>query len=292
MDLSLPVEIVQHYDAKHFHQNYLITSKPALIKNGLVNDFPALKKWSFDFFKRQMGHLTVPVFDSRINRKNSALTHPDSYMNFAQFLHQTEMNESNPYRIFLFNIFRLHPSLSEDFPCPEPARGMLGKLGYMFFASRNTRVRLHYDIDMSHVFHTHFAGRKRVILFSQDYNELLYRLPLNTYSLTNIENENFNEYPALKFVKGHSVVMDPGDTLFIPAGYWHYMHYLDSGFSVSYRKLSSSWKNQITGLTNLTARMWIDKTMNYAFGNRWLAEKEKMARNTAERRMVRLGLQN
>ena len=233
-----------------------------------------------------MGHVSVSVYDSRINRENTALTHADAEINFSQFLDQTEKNDDNPYRIFLFNIFRLNPNLSIDFPCPQPARGLLGKLGYMFFASKNSRVRLHYDIDMSHVFHTHFAGRKRVVLFSQDYNELLYRLPLNTYSLADIDNKNiFNDFPALKYVRGHSVVMEPGDTLFIPAGYWHYMHYLDSGFSVSYRKLSLNPKHQVTGLMNLTAKMWMDKTMNYFLGNRWLKEKEKIAKQRAEKSM-------
>lgn len=36
------------------------------------------------------------------------------------------------------------------------------------------------------------------------------------------------------------VILEHGDTLFMPAGYWHHMEYLDSGFAMSLRALQPS----------------------------------------------------
>lgn len=192
-------------------------------------------------------------------------------------------NLNTNYRMFLFNLFKFNPKLRDEFPCPEIFKGILDRTSFMFFGGKQTTVRIHYDIDMSHVLHTHFGGRKRVVLIPKSYSKLLYCLPFNTYSLIDLDKPDYLKYPALKYVKGYDLVLEPGDTLFMPSGYWHYMTYLDSSFSVSYRKMAPSIKLIAEGVLNLTILMPIDKLLNKLLDHKWLEIKMSIAEKRANR---------
>ncbi len=56
----------------------------------------------------------------------------------------------------------------------------------------------------------------------------------------NMGKPDYDQFPALKLAQGYEVILDHGDTLFMPAGYWHHMEYLDSGFAMSLRALQKS----------------------------------------------------
>ena len=83
--------------------------------------------------------------------------------------------------------------------------GFLDKYPNMFFGGKGSVTFLHYDIDLAHIFHTHFNGRKRVILFDNKWSERLYCIPFATYALEDydIEKPDFQKFPALDGVEGH-----------------------------------------------------------------------------------------
>lgn len=250
MDLSGKIDIVEDISEQTFRRNYMNLHKPVVIK-GLATSAPAGKKWSLDYFKTTMGELNIDVFDNdNKNAAGSAFTSPDLQMKFRDFLTVIAKDEPSSLRMFLFNLFKYNPALRKEFPCPSFFKGILSRMGYMFFGGKDTTVRIHQDIDMSHVLHTHFGGRKRVVLIAPEYSAMLYRLPLNTYSLINLDRPDYKTYPALQFVKGAQVILEPGDSIFMPAGYWHYMTYLEGSFSVSYRKLPDVL-NAVRGMRNL-----------------------------------------
>lgn len=81
--------------------------------------------------------------------------------------------------------------------------GFLDKYPSMFFGGKGSETFLHYDIDMAHIFHTHFNGRKKVLLFDNKWKERLYLLPFATYALEdyNIAKPDFEKFPALNGVQ-------------------------------------------------------------------------------------------
>jgi hypothetical protein len=221
----------------------------------------------------------------------SALTTPDLKMKFGDYLSIISKDEKTDLRIFLFNIFKSNPELRKEFPCPEIFKGMLGSMGYMFFGGKDTTVRIHYDIDMSNVLLTHFGGKKKVVLIAPEYTDLLYCLPHNTYSLINLDAINHKKYPALAYVKGYECVLEHGDSIFMPSGYWHYMTYLEGSFSISYRKLAPTIHAKMKGLMNIAIRMPYDKLMGKILGNKWLPMKEQIAQRNAMKAVKSLKLQ-
>lgn len=291
MKINRHTESVHMISAEAFDALYFKPQKPVLIRD-MAQMYPAGRKWNIHFIKAYCSDVTVELFDNgKAGSSSSAFTKPDLKMNFGQYIDTIIRNEPSNLRVFLFNMFRKKPGLRKDFPCPYLFRGILGRMGYMFFGSKNTRVRIHQDIDMSGVILTQFHGRKRVLLVSPEYSDLLYRLPFNTYSLVDLDKPDYKKYPGLEYVEAHEYILEPGDALFIPSGYWHYITYLDSGFSVSYRRLAPDFSMKLKGLLSLVAYMPFDKLMNFIVGKKWLDIKERMAERQANKTIVKKLLQ-
>lgn len=278
MELIKEIDVVENISRKEFLNNYFYPQQPCIIK-GLIKNTPA-EKWDFDYMKKQLGHVEVNVFDNQIN-KTSAYVEGDKKMLFSQFIDEILKNQDKcPYRLFLFNGFKHSEQLRKDFPCPDIFKGILDNVGFMFFGGRNTIVRMHFDIDMSAVLHTHFYGKKRVLLIPYKYTPYMYRPYFNTYSIADfdyIDNIDYQKYPALKKVKGYDIYLNHGDSLFMPCGYWHYMIYLEPSFSVAYRKFPYGVRNIVNGALNLTTRLWTDKLLNKILDKKWPEWKLKNA---------------
>ena len=274
------INIVSNISDKDFKENYLKPQKPVIIK-GLADNYPAGKKWTMDYIKDICGDVLVDVFDNSNSNKATAFTTPDLKMRFSDYIDTLMKNTPTLLRMFLFNMFKERPQLRKDFPCPKVFRGILGRIGFMFFGAKDIKVRIHQDMDMSNVMLTQFYGRKKVVLISPEYSRLLYKLPFNTHSLVDLDNPDYTKYPGLRYVETFECVLEPGDSLFMPSGYWHYITYLDGGFSVSYRKLAYSLKAKINGFLNVCVYMPFDKLMNRLMGEKWLLKKEKLAESRA-----------
>jgi hypothetical protein len=153
----------------------------------------------------------------------------------------------------------------------------------MFFGCAGSDVRLHYDIDLSDVYITQFGGTKRITLFDQDQTKYLYKIPFTTHSAADLNEIDFNKYPALKYAKGFQCDLKHGETLFMPSGIWHYIQYLDGSFSLSLRSLPSSPLHRAKGLYNVAVIRNLDNFINKYYKNTWSDYKLKKAiENTNE----------
>lgn len=281
MSVVLKIDTVNEISDKDFKEHYMRPQKPLVIKK-LANKYPAGWKWSVSYMKSVCGDVNVDVFDNNCTgHTGSAFTTPDLQMKFSDYIDTLLKDKPSSLRMFLFNMFRHKPELRKDFPCPSIFKGILGRIGYMFFGSKDIKVRVHQDIDFSSVLLTQFHGRKRVVLISPEYSTLLHRLPFNTYSLVDIDNPDYSKFPGLEYVVTQECVLEPGDSLFIPSGYWHYITYLDGGFAVSYRKLAPGITMKLNGFMYFLIYMPIDKMMNKIMGIKWLEKKQRIARARA-----------
>jgi UDP-2,3-diacylglucosamine pyrophosphatase LpxH len=136
---------------------------------------------------------------------------------------------------------------------------------------------MHFDIDLSHILHTQFAGRKRVLLFPYAEQHRLYRKPFEVLSMADFSNYHdasktkidVEKFPALEHAQGLEVILEHGDTLFMPGGYWHHMEYLDSGFAMSLRALDNSLTGKLKGAWNLIGMRSIDTLMKKTAPVKW-----------------------
>ncbi|XP_073071483.1 bifunctional peptidase and arginyl-hydroxylase JMJD5 isoform X3 [Manis javanica] len=80
-------------------------------------------------------------------------------------------------------------------------------------------------------------GRKYIRLYSPQESEALY--PHDTHLLHNtsqvdVENPDLEKFPRFAKAPFLSCVLCPGEILFIPVKYWHYVQALDLSFSISF----------------------------------------------------------
>jgi ribosomal protein L16 Arg81 hydroxylase len=99
---------------------------------------------------------------------------------------------------------------------------------------------------------------------------------------------DYTKYPGLHYVEAQEGVLEPGDALFMPSGYWHYISYLDAGYSVSYRKMPQNIQDGLKGLVNLTIKLPLDKFLTAVVGKSYYQFKVKLAVKRAQNKIEAL----
>jgi ribosomal protein L16 Arg81 hydroxylase len=287
IDVKTPVPVVDGttITKEEFQSRYYQPQKPVVLR-GLWKNFPAYTKWTMEFFRETMGSIEVGLYGNRKEDISKTLQVPNATMRFDEYLNLIESKPTD-LRLFLFPIFKHKPELLEDFGYPAIVKGYI-KIPFMFFGPPKSIVRMHQDIDMSNVFLTQFHGRKRVFLFAPDQSELLYRLPFNVHSTVDVDNPDYETYPGLKYVRGMNTIMEHGDTLFMPSGYWHHIEYLEGGFALSVRSIAHSFPLKFGGLWNLTVQRTTDNMMRKINNEKWFEYKKKLAHARADRAIQKL----
>jgi len=280
------VDKVDNISPEDFRENYYNPMKPLVIRD-LSKDWPATTKWNWDFFKSIVGNVEVGVYNNIKSDAYTPINTADDYMKFGDYIDMIRKGPAQ-WRIFLFNIFEHAPQITTDFEWPEHLmKGFVKRYPMLFVGGKGSITHMHFDIDLSHIVHTQFGGRKRVLLFPFEEQHKLYRKPFEVLSFVNFEHYfdaqdnklEMDRYPALKLAKGYEVILDHGETLFMPAGYWHHMEYLDSGFAMSLRALQSSLGGKLKGAWYLLGMRNIDTLMKKTAPEWWFnLKKEKTFR--------------
>lgn len=283
-----PIDIVNDISKADFEKHYLNSRKPLIIK-GMAKKWPAYEKWNLDYMKTVVGDKTVPLYDSSKADPSKPINASAAEMKFEDYI---ELIKTTPtdLRIFLFDPIKQAPKLLDDYRAPKDLMGgFLDSYPNMFFGGKGSVTFLHYDIDLAHIFHTHFNGRKHVILFENKWKERLYQIPYATYALEDydVERPDFEKFPALKGVQGVEAFLEHGDTLFMPTGYWHWMKYLDGSFSISLRAWDKSWAVKAKSLYNLTLQRKFDDFMKANFREKYMNWKEELAIKRANKALAR-----
>ncbi|MGV3765186.1 MAG: cupin-like domain-containing protein [Chitinophagaceae bacterium] len=291
MDLK-PVDTFDQISPSEFRNNYYHPGKPVVIKQ-LAQKWPAVHKWNWDYFQKVVGNKRVGIYNNVKSDAFTPINTADDYKTFGEYIDMIRKGPAG-WRIFLFNIFDHAPELVKDFTWPEEyMKGFVKKYPMLFTGGASSITHMHFDIDLSHILHTQFMGRKRVLLFPFEEQHKLYRKPFEVLSLADFSNyykgngtPDYDKFPALKLAKGYEVILDHGDTLFMPAGYWHHMEYLDSGFAMSLRALQPTLSGKLKGVWNLFGMRTIDTVMKKTAPIWWYKQKEKRLLENAARAMA------
>ncbi len=284
------VEKLDDISPADFKKNYYQAMRPVVL-TGLASTWPAYQKWNWDYFKKVLGHIEVGVYNNVKSDAYTPVNKADGYMRFGEYLDLVRRGPVD-LRIFLFNLFQNAPELVDDFTWPEHLmKGFVKRFPMLFTGGQGSITHMHFDIDLSHILHTQFVGRKRVLLFPHEQQYHLYRKPFEVMSFANFANYadpdrsqlDINQFPATKNAIGYEVILEHGDTLFMPAGYWHHMEYLESGFAMSLRGLQTSVSGKLQGAWNLFGMRHIDTLMKKSFPEWWFKNKKSVAFEAAQR---------
>ncbi len=272
--LQLPVVSLEH-DGVTTLRHHIARHTPVLITD-LAAASPALRRWTPEYLSTHYGHKIVRVYDASFGDPGKNYMGNIDSMPFADFLRET-LGAGRDLRMFLYNVGRQIPELLDDLDFPDLGLHFSRRFVYTFFGCKGSTTPLHYDIDMGHVLHTAMHGRRRVRLFAPDQSRALYQHPFTVRSYVNLDQPDLELHPALAYARGYQVILEPGQTLFMPSGYWHEFHYLDSGFGLSLRTGSARLRDRANGLANLLALSPIDRLNNKLATKTWFAWKQHQA---------------
>ena len=265
----------------------MIPQKPVIIKNFYGKDSPLYNKWSFDYFKKELGQLEVGVYDVEGEKKQDDRSYKgaNNKMKFGDYLDLVQAKPTSK-RLFLFNVFKHKKELHQDFEFPNIADNVLKFLPLAFFGGQGAVTRIHRDMDNSNVFLTELVGNKRVVLFDPKYSDLLYRYPFGTHTSIDINHPDYEQFPSLDKVIGYDCTIKAGDTLFMPSGWWHHIEYRTAGIGFSIRSLSPRLSTRLRGFYQIGILTHVDELMRKLMKDKWFEIKKRIAHKRAEKAMM------
>jgi len=108
------------------------------------------------------------------------------------------------------------------------------RMHLVFFGRRGHVADLHQHRDLFHLLFHQVFGRKRVVLMPPGAaHKLAPVLSMSGLALERLSASEFAHF--LAYTSGVVDVLEPGETLFLPAGWWHYFDYLDDCMSINMR---------------------------------------------------------
>lgn len=258
-----------------------IADRQAIVIDDLASDWPALERWTPQWLSDNYGSKPVRVYDASFGEPGKNYMGSVGSMSFAEYLDET-LVRGKDLRMFLYNIGQHIPALLDDVVFPDVGLKFSRNFVFTFFGCKDAITPLHFDIDMGYVFYTAVYGRRRIRLFAPDQAAALYHHPFTVRSYANLDDPDLDAQPLLANAQGYEVVLEPGQTLCMPPGYWHEFCYLDAGFGISLRASSASVADKLRGYANLLALSPIDRLGNKLGGQSWFRWKEQRANTRAQ----------
>jgi hypothetical protein len=221
-----------------FVDRYVHGCRPVVIQ-GLARDWPALQRWSPQDLKQRFGHLEVEVQAERQAAPQYELNKLQHRrrVRLGDFVDQVLANgPSNDHYLTANNELLRRPEfaplLADIGSLPDYCdASQLPRSCSFWFGPAGTVTPLHHDTLM--LFHTQIVGRKRWRFVSPLETPRVYNY-YDVYSPVDIDRPDLNRYPDFSRVQVLDVVVEPGETMFLPLGWWHQVSALDLSMSFSY----------------------------------------------------------
>jgi len=227
---------------EEFAARYVRGCRPVVL-TGHTRDWLAMRNWSTDDLKRRFGHLEVDIQAERnadVNYEQNKLL-LTRRMNLSAFVDQVvQGGPTNDYYLTANNELLRRPEfapLLDDIGSLPPLcdRSQLKERSSFWFGPAGTVTPLHHDTLM--LFHTQVVGRKRWRFVSPLEWSRVYNLR-NVFSEVDLERPDPVRFPAFEEATVLEVVVNPGETMFLPVGWWHQVASLDVSLSFSYTCLA------------------------------------------------------
>jgi len=224
-----------------FIERYAVGSRPVVLTD-VARDWPALRRWSPQYLKEHFGRLEVQIQAERSadpKFEQNKLAHRRT-MRVAEFVDRVLTGGiSNDYYLTANNeVLRrpeFAPLLQDIGSLPDFCRRAdLARSVNFWFGPAGTNTPLHHDTMM--LLHTQVVGRKRWRFISPLETPRLYNY-VGVFSPIDIDHPDLARYPLFRGVKVLDVIVEPGETVFLPLAWWHQVSGLEVSLSVSYTNI-------------------------------------------------------
>ncbi len=229
--------------ARQFRNEYLFPYKPVILTDA-IEAWPARTRWTLDFFATTFGSRLVTIDGSEFRLsavidavKRSAPDRPAPYL-----------------RNLLIDTFA--PELLDDVE-PRPFCTQPNWLDSRFFPGKESLTSLelyiggagakfpvlHYDNLHTHAFLMQLVGVKEYLFYPPSASPFLYPrggIDANKSTIDDIEHPDLGRFPLFPRAVATRCTLHPGETLFVPAGWWHTARIMTPSITVSANTVNAS----------------------------------------------------
>lgn len=240
---SAEIERKERPSEREFLEGHYRRSEPVII-TGALDHWPAMSKWSEAYFKERFGQQQVEVQfgrnadpDYEINSvKHKRAMSMASYVDLIDSSSPTNdfymtANNASSNRGWLKELFKDAPGIPEYLNDDVES-------GFFWFGPEGTLTPFHHDLTNN--FMAQVVGRKRVLIIPACE---IARMPNPFHCFTPVDGRavDIERYPSLADVRIQACVLEPGETLFLPVGCWHFVESLDVSVTISFTNFK--WDN-------------------------------------------------
>ncbi len=228
--------------AAEFMDRHVRGSRPVVLTD-VADDWPAMWRWSPQDLKERFGHLEVEVQAERTAdpQYEQNKLHHRRMRRLGEFVdHVLAAGHDNDQYMTANNEALRQPGLAPllDDIGSLPAwcdRSQLAARSSFWFGPAGTVTPLHHDTIM--LMHTQVVGRKRWRFISPLETPRLYNFN-GVFSPVDVDRPDLDRYPDFAQATMLEVIVEPGETVFLPLGWWHQVTSLDISLSFSFSNLA------------------------------------------------------
>lgn len=284
----------RHLSAADFQRIYLKSNTPVVIE-GMANNWPAVKNWSPDWFKRNYGDYKIPVRIKSDRLDDTALVIRD--MTLAQLV--DNINAGGKFMGGnLEDVFNDNPHLRGDLDLNELSRYEVAnkhaKIGstQLFMSGAGTRSGYHCTNGINLFVQVH--GHKEWSFVSPKFSKWMHPITRKDmfYAATMFNwTAPFNElekngYPLYRYCPKFFTKLNPGDVLFSPQWWWHAVDTTCPSVAVATRTMNRfTIGNQVFSFIWLTSPEFM-KLFYTLMKTGWGSDKDSGARRAFEEEFV------
>ena len=217
-----------------FNRHYRNPGKPVVIVDA-IDDWKSRSEWTFEFFQQRYGSTVVTVHEYRGDRYQ-----PDDVrqMRLADYIDGVLSKDWECFPYYIRDNWRLlveYPELSSYFRFPQyffdwfALLPQFMRLPYprVFIGPKGAVTPLHMDLWRTHAWLSQLSGRKRWLLYPPEHLPYLYEFRVDP------ERPDLTRFPLYRHAKPMECIIGPGDTVFVPSGWAHWVVSLDPTISLS-----------------------------------------------------------
>jgi hypothetical protein len=223
----MPIQIERRsgLSRREFDEEYVARSQPVILVDA-IDHWPARHKWNLAWFAGRFADKVVHFDrkDWRVGDIIETLMHADAGNGPMPYLKEVKLDEQ-------------FPELWEDVGALELAAGNRlnhrllppamridrGTVAVFIGASGSGFRKLHWDYSHLHVFISQVHGPKDAILFPPSDTPFLYQNPEyeNLSLIPDPHDVDLGMFPDFAGADATRLTIAEGETLFLPAGWWH-----------------------------------------------------------------------
>lgn len=222
---------------ERFMADYVVRNRPVIIENA-VPRWPALERWTPDFFKHKFGSRTVNVTIGVSSRMGDVIDQilgstrekPGPYLHKV-IIHRDMpelLPDLAPENVYGFPRRYASPLMPPRFHRPDGyLKLLIGGVGGKF-------PIMHFDTDNADALITGIYGQKEFVLFNKVDTPNIYPCGkgAHTSQIENIDDPDWGRFPLLRQATQFRGIIGPGEAAFVPAGWWHTARVVTTSISV------------------------------------------------------------